>query len=499
MIPSVVIAGTHSGAGKTTVTMGLLAALRRRGLTVQSFKAGPDYIDPTFHRLITGRICSNLDTWMMEAGTIKRLFRRAVEGAQVALIEGVMGLFDGAAGELPGGAGSTAALAALLQTPIVLVVDARSAAQSIAAVVYGFRHLNPALPVAGVIFNRVGSVRHGRMVRQAVEQTCRIPVLGCLPRDAVRPMPERHLGLVSAVERRASLEAYWQRLADVIEEHLDVDFLLEQMTVYAAKNSPREGEPTGNEKNAAGKLKSSAARVAIARDEAFHFYYEDALRDLAERGIEWVPFRPVAGEPIPAGIDGIYLGGGYPELYLEQLAANSAFLQELAYLHRNDMPIYAECGGFMTLCRSIRDSNGREYPLAALVPATCVMGEKRRALGYVTAEIAGDSLLGPRGDRLRGHEFHYSDISFVPGVAPSPAFILTKTSTAGENPESRPDGYSRGSLTASYFHFHFSAFSAAMDHFVDRLSSGRLSAAAPTTRPAASRQGRFVLQGGSGP
>ncbi|MBM7867212.1 cobyrinate a,c-diamide synthase [Heliobacterium gestii] len=489
MIPSVVIAGAHSGAGKTTVTMGLLAALRRRGLTVQSFKTGPDYIDPSFHRLITGRTCSNLDTWMMETETIHRLFRRAVEGAQVALIEGVMGLFDGAAGEPPGGAGSTAALAALLGAPIVLVVDARSAAQSIAAVVYGFCRLNPALPVAGVVLNRIGSTRHGQMVRQAVEQTCRIPVLGCLPRDTVQPMPERHLGLVAAVEKTASLETYWQSLADVIEEHLDVDLLLERISAQAANHPEGDGDSPG--KGIA--MRAPRARVAIARDEAFHFYYEDALRDLAERGIEWIPFRPVEGDPIPQGVDGIYLGGGYPELYLEPLASNSAFLQELAYLHRQGIPIYAECGGFMTLCRSIRDSNGHEVPLAGLVPADCVMGKRRRALGYVTAKIAGDSLLGSCGDRLRGHEFHYSDAAFAPDAVPSPAFLLTKTSIAGEHPESRPDGYSQGALTASYFHFHFSAFPAAMDHFLERLGA----AAGERGRQGAGQRRRFDAKGGS--
>ncbi|MTV50232.1 cobyrinate a,c-diamide synthase [Heliobacillus mobilis] len=482
MIPAVVIAGTHSGAGKTTVTMGILAALRRRGMTVQSFKTGPDYIDPTFHKLITGRTCSNLDSWMMDRETILRLYQRAIEGAQMAVIEGVMGLFDGAAGEKPGGKGSTADLAQIVNKPVILVVDARSAAQSIAATVHGFCTLQRDLTVAGVIINRVGSERHGLMARRAVEETCCVPVLGCLPRDAVRPMPERHLGLVSAIESSRELESYWQQLADVMERYVDVNRLLEVASSFSTekleiklekkKENLAEHLAENLEKNQLTKQTPRFAQkipVAIARDEAFHFYYEDALRDLEDLGIEWVPFQPVRGESIPLKVAGLYLGGGYPELHLESLSANSSFFQELRYLHQQGMPIYAECGGFMTLCRSITTNDGQSYELAGLVPADCRMGTKRRALGYVTAQIDHDTLLGRRGDRLRGHEFHYSDVYFSPEENMRPAFSLGKTDPLGGTEAFRPEGYSSGSLTASYFHFHFSAFPSSMKRFLHCL------------------------------
>ncbi|MCW2278541.1 cobyrinate a,c-diamide synthase [Heliophilum fasciatum] len=467
---ALMIAGTHSGAGKTTLTMGLLAAFVERGETVQSFKTGPDYIDPTFHRRITGRACSNLDTWMMDEATVKRLYSRAMEGATMGIVEGVMGLFDGAAGQRPGGAGSSADLARRLGLPILLVIDARSAAQSVAAVVHGFTTLDPSLRFAGIVINRIGSERHGRMIREAIEHLSPIPVLGCLPRDAFSSLPERHLGLVSAEEATPALRAYWKTLAKQIALHIDLDRLRaimrdeEQATGTAAVTTTGTGAASSALLSATTKS-ARPYRMAIARDRAFHFYYDDALRDLADMGIEWVPFQPAAGETFAADVDGIYLGGGYPELYLAELSNNQRFWDDLRHAHRRQLPIFAECGGYMSLCTSISDGQ-ESYAMGGLIPATCRMLDRRKALGYVHAEIAGDHLLGPAGTRLRGHEFHYSDVTFL-AEREAPAFWLQKN---GEQGEKVAAGYRAPGLTASYLHVHLSAFPQAREALVQALA-----------------------------
>lgn len=456
LVSGLVIAGTHSGVGKTTITMGLLAALCRRGMVVQSYKAGPDYIDPAFHRLITGRPCSNLDTWLMDQETVRRLYRRAGCGAGFGVVEGVMGLFDTKPGFGPGGPGSTADLALKLGLPVVLVVDARAAAQSVAAMVHGFATLDPALRIAGVIVNRTGSGLHARMVKQAVEKSCRLPVFGCLPADVVASLPERHLGLVGPEAEHSRWQAYFQLLAEVCEACVDLD------QVLAA------GRPAGNLPVIGAVLPAGQGqkkvRVAIARDQAFSFYYTDALRDLTERGVEWVPFSPVAGEGLPAGITGVYLGGGYPELYLEQLAGNGRFLADLRHAERHRIPIFAEGGGYMVLCRTMQRETGPEYTLAGLVPAWCRMTDRLQGLGYLTMRVAGDTLLGSPGDLLRGHKFHYSKVTFPAATRSQEAFLL-----AGED---CAEGYSHYRLTASYVHMHFSAFPAVMDHLIAQCGCG---------------------------
>ncbi|KAB2954190.1 cobyrinate a,c-diamide synthase [Heliorestis acidaminivorans] len=470
MIPSAMIAGTHSGVGKTTLTMGLLTAFCQRGKIVQSFKCGPDYIDPTFYRWITGRSCSNLDSWLMDRPTIERLYKRALEGADLALLEGVMGLYDGAAGEKPGGAGSSASLAKMLQVPIILVVDGSSAAQSVAATVYGFAKLMPDIKILGIIVNRVGSERHGLMIQKAIEESCCLPVFGWLLKNSIEAIPERHLGLVSAVRDDEALQEYCTQLAQVIENQIDIDQIISLLSKSTKKSTLRTLEIEEKEKLEI----LEKIPVAIARDEAFHFYYEDALRDLSDRGIEWIPFKPVAGETFPAHVKGVYLGGGYPELYLEELTKNQQFIKDLRSAYQNGMPIYGECGGYMFLSRSIEDSKQKEYSLTGLVPAKCKMQKRRQALGYVTAQATTDNLLAHQGDLLRGHEFHYSSLNYDPAELQKSAFRITKTFLPGQEPLVRQVGYVEKALTASYVHFHLSAYPTAMDRLVSFFAGQKI-------------------------
>ncbi|MCL6593529.1 MAG: cobyrinate a,c-diamide synthase, partial [Alicyclobacillus sp.] len=317
--PRLVVAGVHSGVGKTTLTLGLLAALTRQGLRVQAFKAGPDYIDPAFHTVATGRASRNLDTWMMPAAAVQEVFWRATADADVALVEGVMGLFDGQ--DPLSNRGSTAELSQLLQAPVLLVLDARSMARSAAAVVKGFQMLDPAVRLVGVIANRVGSPSHLEQIRAAVEDACGIPVLGGMPRQPALTLPERHLGLVPAWEH-AALDRLLDEMATAVTEAIDIPRVL-----ALARSAPPLPAPPAQ--LFAGEAQSPRAVIAVAQDEAFHFYYPENLELLAWYGAQLRPFRPLHGEPVPADADGLYLGGGFPEQFAAQLSAQQAALASI--------------------------------------------------------------------------------------------------------------------------------------------------------------------------
>lgn len=462
--PALMVAAPNSGAGKTTITLGILAACRQRNMDVQSFKTGPDYIDAGLHSLVTGRPCRNLDTWMLSSDELQRLFYRAAEKAELSLVEGVMGLFDGVAeGKGRVVPGSSAHLALSLGLPVVLVMDVKSSAQTIAAMVFGLINYEPTLKIAGVILNRVGSERHAKMISSSIENECGIPVLGAIGKDVFAAMPSRHLGLVSAPEKGPEFMEYVNELGRLINREIDMNALIERAAAcgqYAEKALAISGQPRMRVNS-----ESKIVKIALARDEAFHFYYQDGLDDLAEAGVQWVPFSPLR-EGIPANVDGVFLGGGYPELYLEQLSANQGFFDDLRHLAKLNLPLYAECGGYMSLCHSITDLDGREYPLASIVPAHCQMEKRRVGLGYIEAQLQRDCLLGQAGLKLRGHEFHYSSI--VPendGVFPF-AFKLTKT---GATEKSFNDGFAKGNIIASYLHYHFSASLEVRRWFVSRF------------------------------
>ncbi len=443
------IAGTQSGSGKTTVTLGLMAALRRRGLTVQPFKCGPDYIDAGHHRHAAGRISRNLDSWMMPAASIPVAFQQACKGADVGVCEGGMGLFDGASStELKG---STAEIALLTKMPVVLVVDARAMARSIAALVAGYVHFEPRLRICGIIANRVGSEGHARILREALAAAGLPPLLGCLSRDESFHMPERHLGLVADTEDTGAA-ARIEALATAMESAIDIDQLLECSQYLNTKDE------TVTARSVPTKL-----RLGLARDAAFYFYYEDNLDALRARGVELVEFSPLSDAALPNDLDGLYIGGGFPEQFSAELAANTGMHASLRDFAASGRPIFAECGGYMYLCRSLALPDGRCLPMAGVLAADCVMRDKRQRLGYTEARSLQAGIFGPAGSTLRGHEFHWSEV--LPDAGLMPLFAVSDAH--GRRQEAV--GIQQGNTYASYFHPHFASNPSAVDAWVTAL------------------------------
>jgi len=440
-IKAFVIAGTHSGCGKTSVSLGLMASLARRGVAVQPFKCGPDFIDPGHHGLACAREgkpvpSHNLDGWMLTAANNLDIFNRYAADCDVAVIEGVMGLFDGISGT--GDDGSTGQIAKTLGLPVILVVDARAMARSAAALVSGYADFDDDVNIIGVIFNRVGSESHAELLREAMSLLPDIPVLGCLGRDETIVTPSRHLGLVTAGEDEADMTRY-QRLADWVESGLDVDGLLDVLSETEAV-PPFEPVPElGN------------VIIGLARDDAFCFYYEENLRLLREAGARLVEFSPINDLHLPDGIDGLYLGGGYPELYAFELGQNTKLRREIKEFCESGRPVYAECGGFMYLMNDIVTGRGR-YAMSGVFPVRAEMGEKFRALGYREVTTKTDTILGPMTTTARGHEFHYStfkddlDPETMPGI-----YSMTGRKGVIDTPE----GFQLGNTLGSYVHLHF--------------------------------------------
>lgn len=446
-IPRIIVAGTHSGVGKTTVATALMAALARRGLRVQPFKVGPDFIDPGFHEAACRRVSRNLDGWMLTREANLQVLARASRDADIAVIEGVMGLFDGRGGNDE--AGSTAEMAKWMGAPVLLVVDASAMARSAAAVVRGFAEFDPAVDVAGVLFNRVGALRHRELLDEAMRAHCHTEAFGFLPRDPQLALPSRRLGLVLA-EEAVTVELL-QKFASWIENHIDID---------AVVRVARERSADLPDTAAPAERAARRARIAVARDAAFCFYYPDNLDLLAAAGAELVNFSPIADSCLPADIDGIYLGGGYPELHAEQLAANRPMIEAMRRFAHAGAPLYAECGGFMYLTESIIDAEGREHPMAGIFPTRARMQKKLAAMGYREIVPAGDAAWVDGGQSLRGHEFRYSAMDPMPPSVPR----------AYRAP---CDAYRAGSVLASYIHVHFGSCPAFARAFVDQCAARR--------------------------
>ena len=444
------IAGTQSGAGKTTVSLGLMAALRKRGFRVQPFKCGPDYIDTGHHRHAAGVRSRNLDSWMMPAKAVRDSFARGSTQADVAICEGVMGLFDGAS---PTGlSGSSAEIAKLIDSPVVLVVNARAMSRSIAALVAGFTHFEPGVNICGVIANQVGSEHHASLLREALASSSLPPLLGWLPRDPQFSLPERHLGLIADTEAN-SLQERIEVLAKAMERYIDLDLLLS--TTSGSRPSllnPHPPRPTRD------------LRLGLARDPAFHFYYEDNLDALRSKGVELIEFSPLQDASLPRDLNGLYFGGGFPEQFAQELSSNQPMLKSIRDFAQQDRPIFAECGGFMYLCREIRMPDGTTWPLSGIIPGDCLMREKRQRLGYSQATTRTESLFGPMGTRLRGHRFHWSEVILDSGIDP-----LFHLESARGIPEPEV-GIQYGSISASYFHPHFASNPEALDAWVEALS-----------------------------
>jgi cobyrinic acid a,c-diamide synthase len=450
-VPRLVIAGVASGAGKTSVCVGLLGALRARDLRPQPFKVGPDYIDPSHLELAAGRPCPSLDTWMLGTPRVRALFARNCRDADIAVIEGMMGLFDGHAPESD--AGSAAEVARLLDAPVVLVLDAAAMARSAAAVVRGFRDFDPRVRLAGVIANRVGGPGHAALLRQVIEPATGVPLLGWLPELSSATLPSRHLGLVPAHEHAASAQAA-AALATAIAQTIDLDALL-----AVARSAP----PLPAASDAAALTRTPArpatVRIGLARDAAFNFYYPDTLDLLRAAGADLVPFSPLTDSRMPADLGGIYLGGGFPEEHAAALAANVPLRDALRAALAAGLPCYAECGGLMYLCQTLYDGAGHEHQMVGAVPASTAMraGSGGLTLGYREATALRDNLLCRAGEVVRGHEFHHSSL-----VEPLPeecaAYRCAETGSL--------DGYARGNLLASYIHLPFAGFPQAAERFV---------------------------------
>ena len=441
----VVIAGAASGVGKTSITLGLLAALCRHGLTVQAFKVGPDFIDPGLHAAVTGRPSYNLDGWMCGRQRVLQSVARAAAGADVAVVEGMMGCFDGLDGS--GEAGSTAEIAKWLAAPVVLVVDTSAMARSIAALVLGFERFDPALRVAGVIANRVGGVAHARWVADAVRGACRAELLGAIASDPALAMPERHLGLHTADEgvlRGDRIAA----LADAVERDVDVKRLLDLAV------------PLPGADIRAPAARAPRVRIGVARDAAFQFYYAENLETLREAGAELVWWSPLGDVGLP-DVDGLYLGGGYPELHAAALADNAGVRAAVRRFAEDGRPIYAECGGLMFLAESLEDLDGRVHPMVGLLHAPVRMRAHGLTIGYVEVELTSACPLGRAGIVARGQEFHASTLG------PVPETIARAYRVRRPDGGDRLEGYLVGRALMSYVHLHFASSPALPAAFVD--------------------------------
>lgn len=447
-----VIAGTNSGVGKTTLTIGLMAALQKRGLTVQGFKCGPDYIDPSFHQAVTGRTSHNIDSYMFEEDVVKDIVMRASASSDVSIIEGVMGFYDG---KNPlSDVGSTADIAVMTESPVVLVVNCAAMARSAAAIVKGFQLLSNRPKIVAVIANQVGSASHFQIVKTAIEAECRIPVIGYMKKQADLHMPSRHLGLIPALER-GEMKGYFDQLATLVEETINVEQLL----------NLTEAAPLQVEHSIFTTSTEETCTIAVAKDAAFNFYYEENLALLKANGAKIVYFSPLADEEVPEEADGLYIGGGFPEEFAAKLANNQCVKQSVQSFIASKRPTFAECGGFMYLTEAIETLEGERFEMVGAIPGYTKMQGKRVALGY--REIYGkkDNFLIKESMVAKGHEFHYSTYE---GGSENYAY-----DTKGRF-KAKGEGYMDDHLVAGYTHFHFASNPAVAARFVSACSERKV-------------------------
>ncbi len=450
-IPRLVIAGTASNVGKTTVMVGLVRALRARGLRVAVFKCGPDYLDPTYHVRAADAPCHNLDGWMMGREAVLSTFTRVSQEADIALIEGVMGLFDGASPTSD--EGSTAEIAKWLQAPVLLVCDAGGMARSLAALARGFSTFDADLQIAGLICNRLGSRGHLELLRKATGGEP--PVLGGLPKEAALAFADRHLGLHSA-DRTTVQEDVFVAWGDRVSEWCDVDAI-----IALAQSTPALPEIPTMERIVG---EGASCRIGLAFDEAFHFYYDDNLRRLESLGAELVRFSPIHDAHLP-DVDGVYFGGGYPEVHAEELSRNLSMRKDVAAFAEAHGPIYGECGGLMYLSNGIRTLDGVLHPMVGLIPGEAEMKDRLQALGYVEVDTKDATILGPAGLKFRGHQFRYSDFRLPPEVE---CVYSVRRRRGGEVFQ---EGYRQGNTLASYVHAHWASNPRLAQGFVQACSA----------------------------
>lgn len=458
MCPRIVIGGVQSGVGKTSVSLALVCALRRRGLRVQTFKVGPDFLDPTYLAHVSGRPCYNLDPWMSSADYVRRLVARVSRDADVSIIEGVMGLFDGA--EASSLSGSTAEVAKLIDAPVLLVVRAHGMARSLAAMVKGYADFEPGVRVAGVVANEVGSQRHADLLAESLASAGLPPLVGSISRGGFPSLPSRHLGLVSADDWILSPDVE-SALAHAIEGGVDLEAVLK-----LAASSPEMEIGTGSSDLESPERIGEGLRLGVARDAAFHFYYGDFFEELKARGCDLVEFSPIGDRVLPVDLDGLYFGGGYPEEFAEGLSKNQGMLNSVREFSRGRL-VYAECGGLVYLSQGIETQDGRRSALAGVLPFWTRMLPKRKALGYVEARLEEDLFWGQGGTVLRGHEFHYSEIE--DGLDGYPGWRSAYRIQRRRSQEWQSEGYWNGRVLASYVHLHLASRPDALERFLRYL------------------------------
>ncbi|WP_280770275.1 cobyrinate a,c-diamide synthase [Salipaludibacillus daqingensis] len=444
-----VIAGTSSGVGKTTLTIGIMSALKQKGLIVQGFKCGPDYIDPSYHTAVSGRKSRNLDSWMLKEQTLKEVLHKGSIGADISIIEGVMGLYDGK--DPTSDEGSTADISVMTDSPVLLVVQCNAMARSAAAIVKGFQLFNENVNIVGVIANQVGSEGHYFLVKKAIEQECQIPVVGYLTKDTNLTMPERHLGLIPSVER-GELTPFFDEIGKVVSQTVDLDQIYDISQTSPAVE--QQSDLFTRRQN------TPVVKLAIARDEAFNFYYEENLELLEAYGAELVYFSPLLGETLPTGVHGLYIGGGFPEEYAEKLSSFIDVKNSIKHAIERGMPTFAECGGFMYLCESMVTSDKLTYPMVGLLPGVISMTDRLAALGYrEVSGLKGNFLLN-NGEKVRGHEFHYS--TYEARESMNAAF-----ETEGRHGFTK-EGVVTNNLVAGYTHLHFASNPSLAESWIHR-------------------------------
>ncbi|AKB33505.1 Cobyrinic acid A,C-diamide synthase [Methanosarcina siciliae HI350] len=480
-IPRVLISADRSSSGKTTISMGLMAALVSRGYKVQPFKVALDYIDPSYHTEITGRFCRNLDGYLMDENGILDVYSHACEtggGADIAIIEGVRGLYEGFEGLSD--LGSTAQIAKILKCPVVFVINARSITRSAAALIGGYKNFDPDVEIAGVILNNIGGRRHAQKAKEAIEHYTGVPVIGIIPRDPSMQISMRHLGLMPALEGRRRLgdggfEDRLRGIEEIINKGIDVDRFLEIAGSAKLLTSPENSIffPAAG----AGSLRP---RIGIALDEAFNFYYRDNIDLLELAGAEIVYFSPVNDPEIP-DVDGLYIGGGYPELFAAEIEANGSMRRSIKEASAAGMPIYAECGGLMYLTEKIstgvpgkgtyHDASMPEstYAMVGALPGHTIMGQTR-VVSYNIGTLDRDCLIGKKGNSFKGHEFHHSEIREIPEDAEFAIALLRGTGIKGDR-----DGLIVGNTLGSYAHLHGVAYRELAGSFVEAARKFRAS------------------------
>lgn len=445
-IPRVVIAATQSSSGKTTVVTGILRALKNKGMKVQPFKVGPDYIDPSYHGMAAGRAGHNLDTWLVDESRINDLFASEAENADIAVIEGVMGLYDGG----KNGISSTAQLAKKLQAPVILVINVQSMGDSAAAIALGFKLYDEEVNLAGVILNRLGSPTHKMLIEEAMARI-NVPVFGAVYRDDSVHMPERHLGLTPAQENNA------KEIIEIISAKIAKEVYLDEIIKLACAAPPLEVQENKQSNTAKDIV------IAVAKDKAFSFYYPASLKQLSDCGAKIEFFSPLEDETIPSDASALIFGGGFPEIFADKLAANKSMLTSIRRANENKMPIYAECGGYMYLMQGIFDFDSNFHAMAGIIPATAKMNKKLQTVGYVKAKNLHDNILGEKDCVYHGHEFHFSTQSEEAQDFPW-AFEFVKMRNNAEYKA----GYAKDNILGSYLHLHFLGSKKAADCLLEK-------------------------------